>query len=110
MKENIVNADPGLIQTKSGVLARRHVKHELSSTSWGNRVLVSASGKQSVLKRAVKIAQRASEVRAARVEALRARVEAGTYRVDSTALAQKMLGLSENREDVTGLDIPVGDR
>ena len=33
------------------------------------------------------------EVRAARLVALRERIEAGTYHLDSTALARKMLGL-----------------
>ena len=111
MEENIVNADLDLVQAKNAVLARRHMRSDLSSTSWGNRVLVSVSRRQSVLKRAMKVARYASEVRAARVEALRAQIEAGIYQVDSTALAQKMLGMGESsrRDGVTDVDIPAED-
>jgi len=46
------------------------------------------TGQQAVMKRKARTTQ---ESRIARVEALRARVRAGTYEVDSTLLAQRML-------------------
>jgi len=46
------------------------------------------TGKQTVIKRKTRATQQS---RAARVEALKAQVRAGTYQVDSTLLAQRIL-------------------
>ena len=52
---------------------------------------VSSNEQQALIKRGVQHAQRWSESQATRIEELRAQVRSGTYKVDSLALAQRML-------------------
>ncbi|HLI07774.1 MAG TPA: flagellar biosynthesis anti-sigma factor FlgM [Ktedonobacteraceae bacterium] len=62
-------------------------------TPW--KVRPTRAEKQRTIKPALYAACRVPEQRAAHVEVLRAQVKAGTYRLDSRALAEKMmLGLS----------------
>src|SRR5712691_8356275 len=53
----------------------------------------------SPLEQAVHIAKSQPELRTARVDELRAQIEAGTYRIDSEAIAQKMLNVSPDYKE-----------
>jgi len=44
---------------------------------------------------ALKTIHRSPEVRAEKINALRAMIESGTYQIDSTSLAMKLLGIKE---------------
>lgn len=56
---------------------------------------VSTVGARSALiERCLQAAKSQPEIRAARVEALQASIEAGTYRLDSSAIAQKILKIT----------------
>jgi len=51
--------------------------------------------KQAQVQHALKAVYRSPEVRAGKIEALRAQIEAGTYQVNRTSLAMKLLGINE---------------
>jgi flagellar biosynthesis anti-sigma factor FlgM len=51
--------------------------------------------KQAQVQHALKAVYRSPEVRAGKIEALRAQIEAGTYRINRTSLAMKLLGMTE---------------
>jgi flagellar biosynthesis anti-sigma factor FlgM len=59
-----------------------------------------AVAKQALVQHALKAVYRSPEVRAAKIEALRAQIEAGTYQINRTSLAMKLLGITE-QEDVS---------
>ncbi len=77
------------IQTVQELQAGGRSRKTINLSSWEGRV--SSLEKSSSAKRAVYAAQALPKSRAARIEQLRAQVEAGTYKVDSRALARKML-------------------
>lgn len=77
------------IQTEQELQVGRRSRQTINLSSWGGRV--SILEKSSSAKRAVYTAQAFPKSRAARIEQLQAQVEAGTYKVDSRALARKML-------------------
>lgn len=51
--------------------------------------------KQAQVQHALKAVYRSPEIRAEKIEALRAQIEAGTYRINRTSLAMKLLGITE---------------
>jgi flagellar biosynthesis anti-sigma factor FlgM len=51
--------------------------------------------KEAQVQHALEAVQRNPEVRDKKIDALRAQIEAGTYQIDSTSLAMKLLGLTE---------------
>ena len=55
--------------------------------------------KQAQVQHALKAVYRSSGVRAGKIEALRAQIEAGTYQINRTALAMKLLGITEQDAD-----------
>lgn len=55
--------------------------------------------KQAQVQYALKAVYRSPEVRAGKIEALRAQIEAGTYQMDRTSLAMKLLGVTEQDAD-----------
>ena len=57
--------------------------------------------KQAQIQLALKAVYRSPEVRAEKIEALRAQIVAGTYRINRTSLAMKLLGISD-MTDITG--------
>ena len=50
---------------------------------------------QEQLQHALEAMYRSPEVRAEKINALRAMIESGTYQIDSTSLAMKLLGIKE---------------
>jgi flagellar biosynthesis anti-sigma factor FlgM len=50
---------------------------------------------QEQLQHALEAIYRSPEVRAEKINALRAMIESGTYQIDSTSLAMKLLGIKE---------------
>lgn len=50
---------------------------------------------QEQVQHALKAIQRSPEVRTEKINALRAQIEAGTYQINSTSLAMKLLGMTE---------------
>ncbi len=55
--------------------------------------------KQAQVQDALKAVYRSPEVRTGKIEALRAQIEAGTYQINRTALAMKLLGITEQDAD-----------
>lgn len=55
--------------------------------------------KQAQMEHALRAFYRSPEVRAGKIEALRARIEAGTYQINRSALAMKLLGIAEQDAD-----------
>lgn len=51
--------------------------------------------KQAQVQHALKAVYHSPEVRAEKIEVLRAQIEAGTYQIDRTTLAMKLLGVTE---------------
>lgn len=51
--------------------------------------------KQALVQHALKAVYRSPEVRTEKIKALRARIETGTYQVNRTSLAMKLLGVIE---------------
>jgi len=51
--------------------------------------------KQAQVQHALKAVYSSPEVRAEKINGLRAQIEAGTYQIDSTSLAMKLLGLTK---------------
>jgi flagellar biosynthesis anti-sigma factor FlgM len=89
MKTGIIENDLLRAEIKKVPRSRRNKRQDASITSWHRHLL--ALEKRSAVQRGLQAAQRSSESRAARVEELRAQVEAGTYKVDSSAIAENML-------------------
>ena len=50
---------------------------------------------QELVQHALKAIHRSPEVRAEKINALRTQIEAGTYHINSTSLARKLLGITE---------------
>lgn len=55
--------------------------------------------KQAQVGHALRAFYRSPEVRVKKIEALRAKIEAGTYQINRTALAMKLLGIPEQDAD-----------
>lgn len=55
--------------------------------------------KQAQVEYALRAIYRSPEVRVKKVEALRAQIEAGTYQINRSALAMKLLGIPEQDAD-----------
>lgn len=55
--------------------------------------------KQAQMEHALRAFYRSPEVRAGKLEALRVQIEAGTYQINRTALAMKLLGIPEQDAD-----------
>jgi negative regulator of flagellin synthesis FlgM len=53
------------------------------------------SQEQLQVQRALEAIHRSPEVRAEKINALRTQIDAGTYQIDSTSLAIKLLGITE---------------
>ena len=58
--------------------------------------------KRAQVQQALKAVYRSPEVRAEKVEALRAQIEAGTYRINRTSLAMKLLDIT-NSTAISGI-------
>ena len=68
---------------KQGYKPGSHVRHQV------------VPQEQLQVQHALKAIQRSPEVRAEKINALRAQIESGTYQIDSTSLAMKLLGITE---------------
>lgn len=55
--------------------------------------------KQAQVQHALKAIYRSPEMRVEKIEALRARIEAGTYQINRTLIARKLLGIEEQDAD-----------
>src|SRR2546421_9402986 len=91
-----MQTDVGTIETelldgkvKKSLRSKRSGRQDAKTTSWNNHF--ATPEKQAMVMRGMQTAERWSEARAARVEELRAQVKAGTYKVDSSAIAESML-------------------
>jgi negative regulator of flagellin synthesis FlgM len=74
----------------------RKANHAKRSDKSGSRVDHQAVlEKQAQVQHALKAVYRSPEVRAEKINALRAQIEAGTYQINSTSLAMKLLGITE---------------
>jgi hypothetical protein len=90
MKVSAVGTGPLKMSTKKVLQSEPVRPHGWQDTiSWHSHI--SAEEKRLLAMRGAQAAQQWSENRAARIEELRIQVEAGTYKVDSTTLAQRML-------------------
>jgi flagellar biosynthesis anti-sigma factor FlgM len=70
-----------------------HLKHGYKSGSHTRKQV--APQEQLHVQHALKSIQRSPEVRAEKINALRTQIEAGTYQINSTSLARKLLGINE---------------
>ena len=91
-----MQTDVGTIETdqlggkvKKSLRSKRSGRQDARTTSWKNHF--ATPEKQAMVMRGMQTAERWSEARADRVEELRAQFEAGTYKVDSTTIAESML-------------------
>ncbi len=71
--------------------------HAIGSSASKQREHVVSTEDQLNMRRAIEAIRRSPEIRADRVEAIRAQIKTGTYRIDSTTLARKLLGLSQEQ-------------
>ena len=78
-----------LVCIEPGEKSKAALTQEIPATDWMNPF--SACGDQEVRERGIHSEQWWSDERSARVQMLRVRVQAGTYRVDSMALAERLL-------------------
>ncbi len=85
-----------LVCMEPGEKAEVAPTRDASAVDWTDQVPMSKD--QDVSEHGVHSVQWWSDERAARVQRLRARVQAGTYRVDSVALAERMLDAAESCE------------
>lgn len=68
-----------------------HLKQDYKAGSQTRQPVVP----QEQVQHALKAIHRSPEVRAEKINALRAQIEAGTYQINSTSLAMKLLGIKE---------------
>lgn len=74
----------------------RKANHAKRGDKPGSRVNHQAAlEEQAQVQHALKAVYRSPEVRAEKINALRAQIEAGTYQINSTSLAMKLLGITE---------------
>jgi len=74
----------------------RKAQHEKQSHKPGADVRQQVVPQEQLqVQHALKAIQRAPEVRSKKINALRVQIEAGTYQIDSTSLAMKLLGMTE---------------
>ena len=81
------------VEEKKASLARPGYKPGLRVDSQA------AIEKQAQVQHALRAVYSSPEVRAGKIEALCAQIEAGTYQINRTALAMKLLGITEQDAD-----------
>lgn len=81
------------IETKQGNRAQRAHKPAARADRQA------AVEKQAQVQHALKAIYRSPEMRVEKIEALRARIEAGTYQINRTSIARKLLGIEEQDQE-----------
>ncbi|HEY6540982.1 MAG TPA: flagellar biosynthesis anti-sigma factor FlgM [Ktedonobacteraceae bacterium] len=90
------DVDTQKILTSEAGVEERKANHAKQGHKPGARVDHQAAvEKQAQVQHALKAVYRSPEVRAGKIETIRAQIEAGTYQINRTSLAMKLLGITE---------------
>ena len=88
-----------ILTSEAGVEAKKASELRQGTKPGARLVQQAAVEQRAQVQHALKAVYRSPEVRAGKIEALRAQIEAGTYQINRTALAMKLLGISKQDAD-----------